>query len=310
MIWPHLHKSSPKGKLQEGVLFMSYRILYNSVFLKSKLGITPVVLSGDNNVYDTDFRGRSVRRSRDWSCFMNCIAQPKDKLLEIAHSFDQDEEVWRRHNQLVTGAGIVRWMQTGIRTAMTVEEVLAVNKEPTMICYVSRWEADSSIVPKRECQKIVQTTAEFDAWIEEARQFTADHTDGNNFYVVKFWKEDIRKTEIISGTNKVVIKSPHGYLSARTAIGYHWNESIHAALKLTQEEAETLIENEPSWRNNVRIQKFGNRSSHYNAIIRVHRKNGQTDIIDEEKHLMCWNIDAGIADEIFQYGIFAELVFG
>ena len=37
---------------------------------------------------------------------------------------------------------------------------------------------------------------------------------------------------------------------------------------------------------------------------------GKTDIIDEEKHLMCWNIDASIADEIFQYGIFAELLFG
>lgn len=91
---------------------MSYSILYNSVFLKSERGITPVVLKGDNNVYDTDGHGRAVRRARDWACFDNRLADTEENLLAKVAQFDDDDEIWWYHGRFVNGSGLHRCSTT------------------------------------------------------------------------------------------------------------------------------------------------------------------------------------------------------
>lgn len=258
---------------------MSYRILYNSVFVKSELGITPVILSGDNNVYDTDGHGRSIRRSRDWGCFQNRLAESEEKLLAEAKRFYEDDEVWRKKGHTVTGAGLVRWMQNGVRTAMTLEDIFRINGISRVLCYIIRWEADESSRSKRVCQKYVLSTEDFDTWVKEAKQFAAEHKDGYNFFIVNFVRENIHKKEKRADADMVILKSANGYLSGRSENGYHWNQNIHSAMKLTSDEAKALLTTEPTWRDHVWVQTAGRRANPFDVIICVRRNDGRVSYV-------------------------------
>lgn len=49
---------------------MSYSIIYDQQFVKLSNGkFIPMILSGDNNVYEVGTRNRVGKRSRDWSCW-------------------------------------------------------------------------------------------------------------------------------------------------------------------------------------------------------------------------------------------------
>ena len=170
---------------------MSYSILYNAVFLKSERGITPVILHGDNNVYDTDGNGRATRRSRDWSCFDNRLADSEENLIAKCEKFSEDAEIWRVRGRIVNGLALTRWMKTGIKNALTVEQVLALNELSSIYCYVWGW--DKTGYAGRRCNQWVSTTEQFDAWIDEAKAYVANRKEDEGlFFVVRFGKEGIR----------------------------------------------------------------------------------------------------------------------
>lgn len=256
---------------------MSYRILYNAIFLRSQKGITPVVLSGDNNVYDTDGHGRSIRRSRDWGCLNNFLAESADTLMAFAEKFSPDDEIWRYHRRLVNGPALVRWMTTGIKNAVSVEDLLKNNRQNHITCYISVWGRDR--YAGRFCCEELNTTEALDAWIDEAKRFVASCDDDMApFYIIKFETEDIRPLTVSGTTKKVIIKSSYGYLSEITPDSLQWDADIHHALEMDALDAERLIGTRIHT-HGVRIFSASCKNQSYNSIVALMDANGKTTFV-------------------------------
>ena len=254
---------------------MSYSILYNSVFLKSERGITPVVLKGDNNVYDTDGHGRSVRRARDWACFDNRLADTEENLLAKVEQFDDDDEIWWYHGRFVNGSGLRRWMKNGIKNAVPIEALLENNRQNHVSCYVSVWGPER--YEGRFCNEWISTTEAFDTWIDKAKEFVATcNKDWAPFYVVKFQSEDIRALVASHEPNdKVVLKSSRGYVCAVTDDNVSWSKDVHIALEMTAAEARALLNTRIRW-TKVQVLSANCKKSSYNSIIELRKADGKT----------------------------------
>lgn len=188
---------------------MSITILYNSVFLRSARGITPVILSGDSNVYDVDGHGRATRRERHWCCFDNKLAVSEDELMKRVEGLRESEEIWRRWNRIVDGEGLIRWMRKGIRNATSVEDVIAANGFPSLFCCISVWGREH--YGGKKLFRDVSTTEEFDEWVDEAKEYV-NSLDANHdaFYLVKFPCEIVRTTPMESGSWVVELRYENG----------------------------------------------------------------------------------------------------
>ena len=254
---------------------MSYSILYNSVFLKSERGITPVVLKGDNNVYDTDGHGRSVRRARDWTCFDNRLANTEEELIARVSELEDMDEIWWHHGRYVNGAGLLRWMKNGIKNAVPIEALLENNRQNHVSCYISVWGPER--YEGRFCNEWISTTEAFDSWIDKAREFVATcNKDWSPFYVVKFQSEDIRALTVSRKPNDMVIlKSSRGYVCSVTDNNVSWSKDIHIALEMTAAEAKVLLNTRIRW-TKVQVLSANCKKSSYNSIIELRKADGKT----------------------------------
>lgn len=254
---------------------MSYSILYNSVFLKSERGITPVVLKGDNNVYDTDGHGRAVRRARDWACFDNRLADTEENLLAKVAQFDDDDEIWWYHGRFVNGSGLRRWMKNGIKNAVPMEALLENNRQNHVSCYVSVWGAER--YEGRFCNEWISTTEAFDNWIDKAKEFVANCSkDWSPFYVVKFQSEEIRALTVSrKPSDMVVVKSSRGYVCAVTDDSVSWSKDVQIALEMTAADARVLLNTRIRWRK-VQVLSANCKKSSYNSIIELRKADGKT----------------------------------
>lgn len=253
---------------------MSYTLLYNSVFLKSERGITPVILSGDNNVYDTDGHGRTLRRSRDWHCFDNKLAVSEEELMKRVEELKDSEEIWQRNGRVVTGKGVITWMRNGIKNAASLEDVLKNNRLTSVSCAVSVWGRDR--YEGRHCSCNVSTTEAFDSWVDEAKAYVSTlDADHNAFFIVKFPREKVRsltKSSVQEG--KVLIKSKTLYLKEVKPDGLNWTDDIHDALEMDIEEAKKLLNERYYW-SEVKIMSAKGKSNPWNWIVELRNKDGR-----------------------------------
>jgi hypothetical protein len=197
---------------------MSYSILYDKVFLATTRGITPLILSGDNNVYERTYSGRE-RRARNWGPLYNgrFLDLPANELIKKAEELfaDDADEIFMYRNKWIGSMEVIQMMQTGVKTAVSLEQLQAVNPHLSLQVYVSVWPADGSNYPdgswsKRFLDKYIRTTDELEQWIDVAREFVAESTD-RCYFVLSFGDEPISKPSTpIDGS--VLVKKKNMYL--------------------------------------------------------------------------------------------------
>lgn len=105
---------------------MGYTIVYDKKFVKTEKGIIPVILSGSSNCYTTNSRGQDVR-TRDWGCFRfaerpmsgEMIMEEVKKLVPTTYG-----EHFMYNGKWVDDNGFVNFFKSGIRNALTLEELM------------------------------------------------------------------------------------------------------------------------------------------------------------------------------------------
>lgn len=171
---------------------MSYSIEYNRVFLKSAHGYTPVVLMGENNVWEGN------RRPRSWGCWCNMLGATSEELYAKAASMmGGSNEHWRKNGRFLSDKDLDNWIYSGIAKAVSLESVLAVNRLRAVSCMVYIY-PKGSYAGKRDLEFYCSTTEELDEWIEQVREC---QKNPNYSYspVISFSTEDIHLPPMIKG---------------------------------------------------------------------------------------------------------------
>lgn len=250
---------------------MSYDIMYNSLFLKSHEGITPVVLMGSSNVYDVLASGKSGRRARNWSCFNCAVGENEPNLMNMIESFTGGtyNEHWKVNGKFQTDEQIVRWMQKGIKEAASIEEVLDFNKELPPLCYCGYWQDDTYHESE---MAYVATSEQLDSWILTVRTLR-DEMKAKNvdiFPVVRFSIEDIMRPTGKNKTSAVVVRNQltKDFIGSVTDSSITWVSDINDALRMPRAEAICLTRGRLRWAN-VKVATAPNTEWPNNAVIQI-----------------------------------------
>lgn len=124
---------------------MSYTIVYDKRFLKIDDKIIPLVLSGSNNCWEGTYGGRQ-RRVRDWNTLYggrnSNIAYPVEVLMEKVKGMCgcSCEEHFMQNGKWVDDAGLIRFVENGIKHAKTIEEMKETYYFGDMYGYFSVWD--------------------------------------------------------------------------------------------------------------------------------------------------------------------------
>lgn len=145
---------------------MSYTIEYDRQFIKSELGITPVWLSGDNNV--TIGYGRYERRVRNWKVFLNMLACTKEDLLIAVESLKGGyQEHWKKGGRWINDAGLTRWVENGCKAAASIEDIIERNYLSWVRCNLLDYSEEG--YGKTTHEELITTTEEFDSWVQKVK---------------------------------------------------------------------------------------------------------------------------------------------
>ena len=157
---------------------MSYDICHDRCFIKSGLGYTPMWLVGSNNctepVCGLDGRWRE-RRERHWSPIDNLAGVSEADLMTMAWKYVRGTDYqFMRNGKWVDDAGWIRFVENGIKKAVTIEELLKATHRNTMLCRLHVWVGDDSHF---ELETYVKSTAEYDEWLHKAKALKESRTD-------------------------------------------------------------------------------------------------------------------------------------
>ena len=196
---------------------MSYQIEFNRQFLRSARGITPLVLFGSND-FSEFFRGKNnikhERVIREWCPFLDMVGVSETELMEeVKTHTGRTKQHWKRHGKFLDDAAMIRWCITGIRDAMTLEEIRQQNPGLSLRCGIETYH--ESIWLSSSLSRRVNTSDELDKWIDAVRETTANSADGvTHYFVLKFDEDDllVRKQHRFDGL--AVVKYKKLYLCA------------------------------------------------------------------------------------------------
>lgn len=176
---------------------MSYTIETNRVFLKSAHGYTPCILTADSSI--------SPRRS-SWGIWKNLLGVSETTLREEASEALVNQWSWMKKGKWVEGKGLVSWVESGMKRAISLEQILEANRLNNVLCYLLCYEQER-FVKKLECY--CSNTDELDHWIDSVIHY-GKHPD--TWSVIDFWlKEDLRQPVRIDGA--VILKSGTSYVA-------------------------------------------------------------------------------------------------
>lgn len=180
---------------------MSYEIVYDRQFIRTPLGIVPLVLVGSNNCTEFTARGRE-RRVRNWGVFFNEPVFSEEDLLRRTESCcgNSYQEHFKRNAKWVDDEGFRRFMRNGIASALTLEEIRAFKPNLTLHCYLDVW-GKRDLDHKRELRTWVRTSEELVAWIEQARKRLSERTESEELYIGMSFPEN---EPLKLGTNRQI----------------------------------------------------------------------------------------------------------
>lgn len=143
---------------------MSYTIAYGRVFLRSNKGITPCVLLGDSSVWDP----ARNRRPRDWSILNGFLGtserEIKAWLDETVKGPDREFLYNPKRGGFMHNDGFRRWVENGIKKAVSLEEFLEANRRTSVTCQLWKYGEGCAMISsnRKECE----TSQALDEWIE------------------------------------------------------------------------------------------------------------------------------------------------
>lgn len=270
---------------------MGYEIMYNWQFLRSKEGLTPVVLSGSNNVTVTK-RARNGRLyesgERDWWCLFNLIGVTDEEFLDKIRSMTGKtyQEHWKYAGKWVDDAGLLRWANNAVKNAASIEDVLLLNRPAYLYA-----EANIIIWPKEGedgwsrnvLRETIHTTEELDDWIRQAREIITKAKEEKRavYPIIRYSKEKFLKAKSLPdeiflqrGKNQYVQDITVDNSGSITGISYSSSSAgCSNALRLTKEEyMKYLSFGGISLLENVRPVSAVGKDGAYDAIIQVTAK--------------------------------------
>lgn len=236
---------------------MSYSILYDRVFIRSNCGISPCILSGDNNVWEG--YGNRQRRSRSWGIYGNRLGISGDDLREYIKPYLKGyNEHWVSNGKWVTDAGLIRWIESGIKHTVTVEDLIQANPElgyGGIHCYVSVWSKSPGVTyhdtQKMELSAYIKTTEDLDTWINQVNKFIAERPAPEYacFPIIDFGtdKRLIKRFGLsLDSGGKALIKRGKMYFQEKTpgiygGATYTFTADIRNATVMSYNEAQSLL---------------------------------------------------------------------
>ena len=214
---------------------MSYYAEFDRVFIRSVCGYTPLWLLGDSSV--TEGRGRSTRMYRRWSVFQSLIGVTEEELLTAVEKLKGSSEHWKRGGKWVDDEGLVRWVKSGCKHAVVLEDLLKANERSYLPC-VLRDHNGRTVLSAQ-----VHNTLELEDWIYQAKRAIA--ADSTLFPVITpNYGERLRhpgKDRSRNPEEKVVLKRGKYYLSEHDDKGSTWVIDRKRALIFSAQEANDLI---------------------------------------------------------------------
>lgn len=265
---------------------MGYSILYNWQFIRSKEGITPVILCGENNV--TELRrtgaGRTIEvRARDWDCLFNMIGVPEEDIIKEAESLrDKNaQELWMRNGKWVDGAEFLRWATKAVKDAAPIEDILLINRPTYMYveAYITVWPPRGDKGWSRNIlRQTIRTTEELDAWILQARPALQNAKENRQtaYAIVRYSQEKFLKATKLP--DEILLMSGNRYVEKLntdeygvTGISYGVARGKpRTALRLSREEYIKLMSLKwLSLLKGVRPVPAKGKDGPYNAVVRV-----------------------------------------
>ena len=165
---------------------MSYSILYNQQFIKSKTGITPVVLMGDNNVWEAG-RGPRDRRSREWGLLFGLMGASENEITKAIQDCAERStgEIFVYKGKWYDKESFIRWGKRNISKASSIDSILNVNKVPCVVCMLTNNKNAMELL------STIETTEQLDSWIIKARQKIAKDTSKSLYPRMSFPREDL-----------------------------------------------------------------------------------------------------------------------
>lgn len=199
---------------------MSYEIMYNWQFLRSAEGISPVILTGSNNVTTTHWSpsGRSVERcAREWWCLFNQVGMSEDEFFGQIKAMTGKpfQEHWKKGGKWVDDAALVRWAKKAVEEAASIEDILLLNR-PSSLCvegYVSVWpKKGEDGWSKKFVSRSIRTTEELDDWIRDARTVMEKARDEGRdvFPIIRFSREEFIHYKPLP--EKIILKRGKAYI--------------------------------------------------------------------------------------------------
>ena len=196
---------------------MSYEIVYDRHFIRTPLGITPLILAGSSNCYEPTFRGRRERRERNWSVLFNFAGATEEELMKTVQGCcgGEFQEHFKWHGKFVDDAGLMAFVRNGIASAVTLEELDVHAHCGSLMCCLSIWSKDSIGTNQRELERHVRSTDELVQWITDAKERMANRADNEEiYYVIAFpGREPIRMPKHNAMTGPVVAMRGRSYIS-------------------------------------------------------------------------------------------------
>lgn len=273
---------------------MGYEILFNWQFLRSKEGLTPVVLSGANNVSITK-RAKNGRlfevSEREWWCLFNLIGVTDEEFFDKIRSMTGKtyQEHWKYGGKWVDDAGLLRWANNAVKNAASIEDVLLLNRPVYLYAeaHINIWPKEGEDGWSRNVlRETIRTTEELDDWIRRARDIIAKAKEEKRavYPIIRYSKEKFLKAKalpdelfLLRGRNQYVQNITVDNFGSITGVSFSSSTAGCAnALRLTKEEyMKYLSLHGVLLLDNVRPVSAVGKDGAYDAIIQVTAKHTQ-----------------------------------
>jgi len=231
---------------------LSYDICYDRCFIRSGMGITPMWLVGSNNctesIWGLDGKCHE-RRERHWSPLCNMAGVSEEELMEKAYSYVPTtyNQHFMRGGKWVDDAGWIRFVENGIKNAVSIEDVLKYTHRSKMMCRLHTWVGDDS---RYWLETYVSTTAEYDEWLRKAKELKESRNDewGPWFCVDMGMREPIKIPAKKNLSGKVVAKYKNDYICSVDCHGIVRSPLIENAIIFDSlEKAKEVCEKQTVW---------------------------------------------------------------
>ena len=163
---------------------MSYEIVYGKQFIKTKDYIIPVVLMGSNNC--TMYYGGREIIDRSWNVLSNNLfALTEQELKNEIQKWlgSKYQEHFKCNGKWVDDKGLVNFINTGIKKALTIEQIKESTGYSTK-CYLSIWNEDNRTT---ENMQLISKNEDFEKWILDAKERYNNKQENEKVYFCIEW---------------------------------------------------------------------------------------------------------------------------